>query len=126
MSTDKSANREKTLKEAAAGTKAARKLRSDLRREAASRFRKKTGALSKISASKRMRGGSLRAIAVKAPKHAYILHHGFIGTKSNGVFQRLEASNFLLEAIGAGSIDTLASEIAEIRAEEIVTNVNFL
>lgn len=122
MAIDANAARERTKKESAAGQKAAQRLTGTLRQKA-NQFKTRTGALDKIKASKRMRNGSLRAIAIQGPKHAYIQHYGFVGTKSNGVFQRLKATNFIVDAIGAGSIDKLATQISEIRAEEVVANI---
>ena len=122
MAIDANAARERAKQESVAGQKAARKLTGDLRQKA-NQFKTRSGSLKNISATKRMRNGQLRAIAIKGPKHAYIQHYGFLGTKSNGVFQRLKATNFIVDAIGAGSIDKLATEISEIRAEEIVANI---
>tara|TARA_R100000935_G_C2840871_1_gene170897 strand:+ start:5770 stop:6147 length:378 start_codon:yes stop_codon:yes gene_type:complete len=124
MAVDQNAERQRTKKESAAGTKAARTLRTDLRR-AVSRFKEDTGTLKTIGASKRMRKGQLRGIAIKSPIYGYMNHYGYIGTKSNGVFQRLKATGFINDAIEKGSIETLATEISEIRAEEIVANFKF-
>lgn len=111
-----------------AGTKAARAIRSDLRREAG-RFNEHTGVLKQITASRRMRKGELRAIAIVAAQrepHPFILNYGFVGTKKGGVRMRLEQSNWIGDAIlNNPAVDTLATEISEARADQVVANIAF-
>lgn len=126
MLSKEEAARERTRKEAAAGQKAARKFTGDLRRVQKKYFKDGPGKFDEISAAKRMRKGKLWAIAIKAPKYGYIQHYGFIGTKSNGVVQRLKATEFISEAVRGGAIDVLADEIGDIRALEVVANIDFL
>lgn len=121
-------NSKRTAQEKAAGSKAARAIRSDLRREAG-RFTKRTGSLSRITASRRMRKGELRAIAIVSnnrESYPYMLNYGFVGTKSNGVSMRLEQTNWIGDAIlNNPAVETLATEISEARAEQVVANIAF-
>tara|TARA_R110000850_G_scaffold277151_1_gene424840 strand:- start:36559 stop:36939 length:381 start_codon:yes stop_codon:yes gene_type:complete len=123
---DSSAFNKRVKEENAAGLKAARGLRSELRREVQKQFENRSGELRLITAEpKSRRTGVLQGITIKAPHYAYKQHYGFTGRKSNGVFMRLQPKDFLQNAARGKSIDTLVDEISAIRAEEVVANINF-
>jgi len=71
---------------------------------------------------------SLKKISeTKAPKKAKFFYGGYEGTKKNGVYQRLKATDVLSKALDKSNVlDTLADNLADLRAEAVVTAINFI
>lgn len=112
-----------------AGQKAAIVLRKSLKTQIRSLFETTQGnsELLKSTALSKMKGPELQRIAIQMPHYGFKQHFGFDGVKNNGVKMRLlSATNFLNDAINANNaLETLATEIAEIRGDEVISNINF-
>lgn len=116
-----------SAQEKKAGQAAARKLRSGLKSKATSVFDRLSGKLAKSTATARMKRGRLQRIAIVSPYYGFIQNYGFEKKKSNGVFQRLEATGWIANSIEESkSIENLASEISEIRGGEVVAQFKIL
>lgn len=112
-----------------AGKKAALILRSSLRREIKTIFETTQGnsQILKSTVLPKMQGPELQRLVIKMPQYAFKNHFGFDGEKSNGVRMRLLSNtNFLNDAIRTNNaLDNLATEIANIRLDDVVTKINF-
>ena len=65
--------------------------------------------------------GQLVRLGISGPKHLYVQNYGFEGVKSNGINQRLKATNVVNNAIEeSGVVDFLSEALSEFRAEQIV------
>lgn len=65
--------------------------------------------------------GQLVRLGISGPKHLYVQNYGFEGVKSNGINQRLKATNVVNNAIEeSGIVDFLSEALSEFRAEQIV------
>lgn len=131
MAVDQNAERERIKAEIEAAKIASKSFRGDLRNEVQRHYNSRTGALHKISAAPSIRKGELRGVRIIAPTHAYVNHYGFQGNrllkgkKLFSVFTRVKGTLFIEDAIRKGSIDKLADNISEIRADELVANISF-
>lgn len=117
-----------TNQEILVGRKAARKLQSSLRSIIAVETVKTTGALMKSSvlAKKEKSTGYLDRLTISSPHYGFKLNYGFEGVKNNGVQMTLKPINQLHRTIEQTSIlNELATQISNIRAEEIIANFNF-
>lgn len=112
-----------------AGQKAAAVLRKSIKTQIRSIFETTQGnsELLKSTALAKMDGPELQRIAIQMPHYGFKQHFGFIGVKNNNVKMRLlSATNFLNDAIHANNaLETLATEIGEIRGDEIISKINF-
>lgn len=69
----------------------------------------------------------LDRLTFSAPHYIFKQHYGFEGTKKNGVNMRLAATNVLNIALAkSGVLDSLADNISNLRAEQVVTGINFI
>jgi hypothetical protein len=81
---------------------------------------------SKVIAIAKKTTGLLSHIIIKSPQYSFILNYGFEGIKSNGVAMKLKAYNHIATAVSSGNIvDTLANEISDIRAEQVISSIKF-
>ena len=112
-----------------AGQKAAIILRKSLKFQIRSLFETTQGnsELLKSTVLAKMSGPELQRLVIKMPHYAFKQHFGFDGVKKNGVRLRLlSATNFLNDAIKSNNaLETLATEIAEIRGDEVISKINF-
>ena len=108
-----------------AGQKAARTIRRNLKLELASI--KDTGIqLQSIGVSVNMKFGELQSLSIKASQATFQQHYGFEGVKSNGVRMKMKPFNHFNNVLNKGSVlEKLATEIGEIRADEITNNIRF-
>lgn len=111
--------------EKAAGQKAARTIRRNLKLELASI--KDTGTqLKTTGVSVNMKFGELQALTIKASQATFQQHYGFEGIKSNGVRMKMKAFNHFNKVLEKGTVlDKLATEIGEIRLDKITNNIRF-
>ena len=123
------ANKDFRALESQAGKKAAIVLRKSLKNQIRSLFETTQGnsELLKSTVSSRMKGPELQRLAIKMPHYGFKQHFGFDGVKNNGVRLRLlSATNFLNDTIKSNNaLEVLATEIAEIRGEEVISKINF-
>lgn len=97
-------------------------VRKSLREAIVETTTKRTGFASKATSRFVFKQDRLQRITMKAPHYIFKQHYGFEGSKKNGVNIRLKATNVLNIAIEKGNIlNILATGIAEIRAEQVVT-----
>jgi hypothetical protein len=69
----------------------------------------------------------LDRITFIAPSHIFKQHFGFEGSKKNGVRMRLEETDVLNIALdNSGVMEELADNLTDLRAEEVVTAINFV
>lgn len=112
-----------------AGQKAALRLRKSLRKEIRSLFETSQGnsELLKASVAHKMKGPELQRLVLKGPYYMFMQHFGFEGVKSNGVkMSLLSNSNFLNDVTnGDNVLQDLATEIGEIRMDEVISKINF-
>ena len=108
-----------------AGQKAARTIRRNLKLELAGL--KDSGLqLKTIGTAVAMKFGQLNHITIKASTATFMQHHGFEGKKINGVRMRMKPFNHFNKVLEKGNVlEKLATEIGEIRAEEILSNIRF-
>lgn len=72
------------------------------------------------------RDGRLDRITFFAPHYIYKQNYGFEGPKSNNVNMRLKATEVITKTLDtSGFLDTLVTEIAELRGESIIAKMNF-
>lgn len=75
----------------------------------------------------RFKDNRLDRISFVAPHYIFKQHYGFEGTKKNGVNMRLKATNVLNKALqSSGILDNLATDLSNLRAEEVLTNISFI
>ena len=112
-----------------AGQKAALILRKSLKGLVKSRFETTSGnsAILRSTVLSRMNGPELQRLIIKKPHYGFKNHFGFEGVKSNGIKMKLLSNKgFLGEAVNAtNALETLATEIGNIRLDEVVTKINF-
>lgn len=119
------------VKEMAAGIRAAQQLQGALRGAIISSGIETvagTGELIKTNAQavKDKTTGQLDRIVIKSPRYGFMLNYGFEGIKSNGVAMAYPATDHLHTAIEQSNIlNNLASEIGNIRADEVIAHINF-
>jgi hypothetical protein len=93
-----------------------------------SKVKTQSGEAIKSKAKPSFKNGLLDKITVFTPFYIYpILHMGFEGSKKDGVNYRIEAKNFLNDALENGRlVEELADVIGNQRAEDIVAKINIL
>lgn len=115
--------------EKAAGRKAAIVLRKSLKSQIRQLFETTQGnsELLRSGVTSKMKGSELQRLVIKMPHYGFKQHFGFDGVKSNGVRLRLlNATNFLNDTLKSNNaLEMLASEIGEIRADEVTSKINF-
>ena len=108
-------------------SQAVKKLRAAVRQAVASTSQSRTGeALKMANAGSRFKFGRLQRITMKAPYYTLMQNYGFEGQKSNGVNQRLIATDVFAKAIDSSNIlETLADEISEVRLDQVTALIKF-
>lgn len=108
-------------------SQAVKKLRAAVRQAVATTSEKRTGeALKMANAGSRFKFGRLQRITLKAPYYTFMQNYGFEGKKSNGVNQRLKATDVFAKAIDSSNIlENLADEISELRLEQVTALIQF-
>jgi len=125
---DEHLQRQAAAKEMLAGIKAAKQLQGAVRNAIGVETVKHTGKMMRTSATakKDRSTGQLDRITIASPHYSFKLNYGFEGIKSNGVAMSLKPTNHLHTAIEQTNIiNTLATEIGNIRADEVVASINF-
>lgn len=85
------------------------------------------GESKKATVTARYKNDRLDRLTFAAPDYIFKQNFGFIGEKSNHVMMHLKPTNVLTKAINtSGAIDTLADELTDLRAEEVITAINFI
>lgn len=88
---------------------------------------KVSGDSRKATVTSRYKRQRLDRITFFAPHYILKQNYGFEGKKSNGIMMRLQATEVLSKAIESSNVlETLADDISNIRAEEVITRINFL
>jgi len=112
-----------------AGQKAALKLRKSLKGIIKLGFETTQGnsAFLRSTVLSRMKGPELQRLVIKMPHYGFKNHFGFEGVKKNGVkLKLLSQRGFLSEAMEANNtLENLATEIGNIRADQVTTKMNF-
>ncbi|EKF56249.1 hypothetical protein I215_01963 [Galbibacter marinus] len=118
-------NRNLTELEKKAGQKASRTLRNDLRKVLKASIVSQTGEMvKKVGTGVRMKYDALDAIVIRATKATFIQHYGFEGIKKNRVAMNLKAYGHFDNLFDkTNALETLATEVAELRGEEVETNI---
>lgn len=108
---------------AASVQKLRRNLRSAIAQTTSNTF---SGQAKKTTARSKFRAGRLDRLTIVSPHYIFKQHYGFEGTKKNGVTMRLKATNVLNVALDKSNLlEDLATGIANIRSEEVITKINF-
>lgn len=107
--------------------KAVKQLRSTVKDQISKTTDSKSGqALRTGGAGSRFKNNRLQRITLSAPYYIFMQHYGFEGKKSNGVNQRLKATDVFTKAIqSANVLETLANEISEIRLDQVSALIKF-
>lgn len=115
------------LLEKKAGTAARQKMERGLRYAIGRTLHKgKTGDALKATSRAVYKDNRLQRITMKAPHYVFKNHYGFEGTKKNGVKMRLLTRGILNIALDQSNVlETLATDIANIRADQAVLKINF-
>ena len=113
-----------------AGHKSARNLEFALKSHILNSYletTKSTGEMLKLSSVKeRMKKGHLERINIYQSSYGFMLNHGFEGTTAAGHHMKLRETNHLNNAVERSrALETLGTELSEIRADEIVAEINF-
>lgn len=121
-------NEQKTL-EQKVGRKAALKLES-LQRKVVKHLFETTAGNSEIlkgTVKEKMVAHELERLQIILPEYAYMHHFGFDGVRKNGIRLRLYRHiGFLNKALTEPNVlEQLATEIAEIRGEQVTNMINF-
>lgn len=104
----------------------AAKLRRAFRREIKNSTNTITGLAAKSTVRTRFKRGRLDRLTFVAPQYVFIQHNGFEGKKSNGVTQRLKATNVVNKAVTKSKVlNSLIDGITNIRAEEVTARITF-
>jgi len=101
---------------------AVKKLRSAVREQISKTTNTKTGEALKIGgAGSRFKNNRLQRIVIQAPHYIFKQNYGFEGQKSNGVNQRLKATDVFSKAIEESNIlEKLADDLSELRMEQVI------
>lgn len=108
-------------------SQAVKKLRAAVRAEVSHNSQSKTGqALRMSGASSRFKKGRLQRIIMSGAYYTLMQHYGFEGQKSNGVNQRLRATDVFAKAVSSSNIlEKLADDISELRIEQVAALIQF-
>ncbi|MRX40569.1 hypothetical protein GJU43_14870 [Flavobacterium sp. LC2016-23] len=106
---------------------AVKKLRPAVREEVGKSSNSRSGNALRLSgAGSRFKNGRLQRITMSAPYYIFMQHYGFEGKKSNGVNQRLKATDVFTKAIESSNIiESLANEISELRIDQVTALIKF-
>jgi len=106
---------------------AVKKLRSAVREQISKTSDVKTGQAVRVGgAGSRFKNGRLQRITITAPHYIFKQNYGFEGKKSNGVNQRLKATDVFSKAIDSSNIlENLADDISELRMEQVIALTQF-
>lgn len=84
------------------------------------------GQAKKATVTAKYKRERLDRLTFNAPDYIFKQNFGFEGSKKNGVTMRLKATDVLGKAIdGSQVLETLADTITDLRAEEVITAINF-
>ena len=110
-----------------AGTQFANRIKRNLLSSIRSKTQKGSGLASKSTVKPFYKNNLLERITIFTPYYIYpILHVGFEGTKANGIYARLKARDFIIDAVERGkAVEDLADIIGNQRAEVIINRINF-
>lgn len=118
-----------TQLEKAAGQKAALALRKTLKSQIKNLFETTQGNSEMLRSTvlSKMKAGELQRLVIKMPHYGFKNQFGFDGVKSNGIKLRLlNNTGFLNDTIKTtNALETLVSEISEIRADEVTSIISF-
>jgi hypothetical protein len=118
-----------TVLEKQAGKQAALTLRKSLKNLIKFGFETSQGnsQLLRSTVLSKMKDGQLQRLVIKMPHYGFKNHFGFEGVRSNGVKLRLMSNQgFLSNALTSNNaLETLATEISEIRADQVSAAINF-
>jgi len=108
-------------------SQAVKKLRAAVRQEISKTTKSRSGqALRVAGAGSRFKYGRLQRITLTAPVYIFMQHYGFEGKKSNGINQRLKATDVLAKALEASNVlEKLADEISELRIDQVTALIKF-
>lgn len=117
-------------KERELGIKVSRMLQSQIRSAIAVETVRHTGELLKTNVQPYIEEidayKGLSKLYINGPHYGYKLNYGFIGVKNTGFQMRLTETNHITNSIEKSSIiDYLATELSELRAEQIVARIKF-
>ncbi|WP_299011994.1 hypothetical protein [uncultured Polaribacter sp.] len=112
-----------------AGQKASLVLRKSLKSEIRNLFETTQGNSEMLRSTivSKMKGGELQRLVIKMPHYGFKQHFGFDGVKNNGVKLRLLSNtNFINDSLKSkNALETLITEISDIRADEVMSKINF-
>lgn len=113
--------------EKAAAKKATNAIRTAFRNAVKTTTTPGTGNAIKITGSRAVfKDQRLQRVTLKAPHYIFKQHHGFEGSKRNGVNMRLKATNVLNVALGNSNVlESLVDEISDIRGSQVLSKINF-
>ncbi|CAA0149511.1 conserved hypothetical protein. Putative prophage protein [Tenacibaculum maritimum] len=118
-----------TLLEKQAGQRAALVLRKSLKSEIGNLFETTKGNSEMLQSTivSKMKGGELQRLIIKMPHYGFKQHFGFDGVKKNGIkLQLISNTNFINDSINAQkALETLTTEIGNIRANQVMSIINF-
>lgn len=111
--------------EKAAGQRAARTLKTSIRRQIKNDFNRKTGLMLRTSVRPKTKFGQLDHLTITSPKYSFFHHYGYTrkyGSKS--IFT--PGKEHLAKALNnSRALETLATELGNIRADEVITKIRF-
>lgn len=110
-----------------AGANAAKLLRAGLRYAIANTIHQTSDGESRKATSRAVyKDDRLQRITIKAPRYIFMQHHGFEGTKKNGVNMRLKQTDVINIALDKSNVlEHLADDIANIRIDQFALKINF-
>jgi hypothetical protein len=73
----------------------------------------------------KMEGGRLQRLVIETTKHSFVHHYGFEGVRSNGRALSLKDRNHLSGIKSTYVLNGLATEIGNVRADEVIAQINF-
>ena len=118
-----------TQLEKQAGQKASLVLRKSLKSEIRNLFETTQGnsEMLRSTVASKMKGGQIQIRVIKMPHYGFKQHFGFDGVKNNGVKLRLLSNtNFINDSLKSkNALETLITEISDIRADEVMSKINF-
>lgn len=103
-----------------------KKLRVAVREQISKTTNIKTGDALKIGgAGSRFKNNRLQRIVLQAPHYIFKQNYGFEGQKSNGINQRLRATDVFSKAIQESNVlEKLADDLSELRMEQVIALTN--
>jgi len=84
------------------------------------------GEAKKATVTTKYKNERLDRLSFVAPSYIFKQNFGFEGSKKNGVTMRLTATDVLNKALNTSHVlEELADDLTDIRAEEVITAINF-